>query len=89
LLSPSLEKRLEMIRFELAPGEATCETLQAHEGEECLVVLEGRMKAVLSDREIVLEEGDSIYLDRSLPHQLVNDGDSPASAICAISPPSF
>ena len=89
LLSPSLDKRVEMILFELAPGEATCETPQAHDGEECLVVLSGHMKATLPDREVVLEEGDSIQFDRALPHQLINDGDSPASAICAISPPSW
>jgi transcriptional regulator with XRE-family HTH domain len=89
LLSPSLDKRIEMLSFELSPGEATCETLMTHEGEECLVVISGQLKAVLPDREVILEAGDSIYFDRSLPHQLTNVGDTPALAICAISPPSF
>jgi transcriptional regulator with XRE-family HTH domain len=89
LLSPSLDKRIEMISFELPSGEATCETPMAHEGEECLVVVSGRLKVVLADREIILETGDSIYFERSLPHQLINIGDGTASAICAISPPSF
>jgi len=89
LLSPRLDKRIEMISFELPPGEATCDTPMAHEGEECLVVISGRMKAVLPDREVVLETGDSMYFERSLPHQLINIGDTSASAICAITPPSF
>jgi len=89
LLSPGLDRLIEVILFELGPGEATCETPMMHKGEECLTVLSGRLKAVIPDREVILEVGDSIYFDRSLPHQLINLGDEPASAICAISPPSF
>ena len=89
LLSPNLDKRIEMILFELPPGEASCDTLMAHEGEECLVVVSGQFKVVLPDQELTLEPGDSIYFERSLPHQLVNITDTSASAICAISPPSF
>jgi transcriptional regulator with XRE-family HTH domain len=89
LLTPNLSKRLEVILFKLSPGEATCEAPQAHEGEECLIVLSGCMKAVLPDQEVVLQEGDSIYFDRLLPHQLINVCDDVASAVCAISPPSF
>jgi transcriptional regulator with XRE-family HTH domain len=89
LLSPSLDKLIEVIAFELAPGEKTCESPMAHEGEECLTVLSGRLKVLLPDQEVILEAGDSIYFERSLPHQLTNVGDTAASAICAISPPSF
>lgn len=89
LLSPSLDKRIEMMSFELAPGETTCETPMAHEGEECLVVVTGQFKVVLPDREVILETGDSIYFERLLPHQLINTGNITATAICAISPPSF
>lgn len=89
LLTPGLHKRIETIYFELPPGEATCETPMAHEGEESLTVISGRMQVVLPDQEIVLETGDSIYIDRYLPHKLINVGEDTASAICAISPPSF
>lgn len=89
LLSPSLDRLVEVVIFELSPGEMTCEAPMTHEGEECLTVLSGRLKAVLPDQEVVLETGDSIYFERSLPHQLINVGETPASAICAISPPSF
>ena len=89
LLSPSLDKRIEMIFFELSPGEATCEAPMGHEGEENLTVTSGRMKIVMPDREEILEAGDSIYIDRLMPHQAINIGDRPASAFCAITPPSF
>ena len=89
LLSPTLDKRIEMMSFQLSPGEATCESPMAHEGEECLVLVSGSLQVVLPDREVRLEAGDSIYFDRFLPHQLINVGDCNAWAICAISPPSF
>ena len=89
LLSPNLDKIVEMLSFELPPGEATSEAPMAHAGEECLVVLSGQMKVVLPNQEVILRQGDSIYFERCLPHQLINVGEGPASAICAISPPSF
>lgn len=89
LLSPDLSKRIEMMYFELHSGEATCDSPMSHEGEECLVVLSGTMKIMMTDHEIILNKGDSIYFDRGLPHQLLNIGDEPTSAICAITPPSY
>jgi transcriptional regulator with XRE-family HTH domain len=39
-----------------------------HEGEELLFVLEGMMKFLHGNREYLLEEGDCIYFDSSIPH---------------------
>jgi transcriptional regulator with XRE-family HTH domain len=89
LLSPNLDRKIEMMFFEIPPGGATCEAPMSHNGEECLVVIHGRFKVVLPDREVILDAGDSIYFEWALPHRLVNVGDEPASALCAISPPSF
>ena len=89
LLSPDLGKRIEMMYTELQSGEATCDSPMSHEGEECLVVIAGTMKVVLTDQEVIVNKGDSIYFDRGLPHQLINIGDECASAICAITPPSY
>jgi transcriptional regulator with XRE-family HTH domain len=89
LLSPTLDKRVEVIFFELPPGGQSCEVPMAHSGEEHLTVLSGRLKVIMPDREAILEEGDCIYFNEMLPHQVINIGDRLASAICAISPPSF
>ena len=43
----------------------------SHEGQEFNLVLEGRMKFVINNRELVLEEGDSIWFDSGLPHGMV------------------
>ncbi|MCJ2513552.1 MAG: cupin domain-containing protein, partial [Candidatus Thermoplasmatota archaeon] len=37
-----------------------------HKGEECGVILEGKLKGIIGGQVVVLEEGDSIYLDSSI-----------------------
>ena len=39
-----------------------------HGGQEFNRVLEGRMRIVIDNKELILNEGDSIYFDASLPH---------------------
>ncbi len=89
LLSPNSRRRLEMFRMELEPGAATFEEPMAHHGEECATVLEGRICVEVGGKAYDLDAGDSIYFDSGLPHRAVNIGDSTASMISAVSPPSF
>ncbi len=42
--------------------------LNSHEGEEFNMVLDGRMLFTIDGKELILEEGDSIYFDSSRPH---------------------
>lgn len=39
-----------------------------HTGQEFNLVLEGRMLLKINNKELILEEGDSIYFDSELPH---------------------
>lgn len=39
-----------------------------HNGQEFNMVLEGRMLLQINDKDLIMEEGDSIYFDSSLPH---------------------
>jgi len=43
---------------------------RTHDGEEFLHVLEGEVKVTLGDHTDVLEPGDSIYYDSSIPHRV-------------------
>ncbi len=43
-------------------------TLYQHEGEEILFVIQGTMKFTHGDEEYIVNEGDCIYFDSSLPH---------------------
>jgi transcriptional regulator with XRE-family HTH domain len=39
-----------------------------HQGQEFNLILEGRMKIQINGKDLILEEGDSIYFDSSQPH---------------------
>lgn len=41
---------------------------RSHDGQEFNFVLEGRMLLDINGKELILEEGDSIYFDSALPH---------------------
>jgi len=43
-------------------------SFNSHPGQEFNFMLEGRMKFFLNDKEMILEEGDSIYFNCGLPH---------------------
>ena len=42
--------------------------LNSHEGEEFNFVLSGRMLVRINEKELILNEGDSIYFNARLPH---------------------
>ncbi len=41
-----------------------------HTGQEFNLILEGRMLMQINGKDLIMEEGDSIYFDSSLPHGL-------------------
>ncbi|MDL2222945.1 XRE family transcriptional regulator [Bacteroidales bacterium OttesenSCG-928-M11] len=42
--------------------------LNTHEGQEFNYILEGKMLLHINGKDLILEEGDSIYFDSSYPH---------------------
>src|ERR671918_2380827 len=87
LVSPDLKRKIEMIIVRLKPGLDS--SAMSHEGEECALVLRGRVAITVGDAEYELDEGDSIYYDSGLPHKARAIGDEPAEVVSAITPPNF
>jgi transcriptional regulator with XRE-family HTH domain len=87
LVSPDLRRKIEMIIVRLKPGLDSA--AMAHEGEECALVLRGRVVITVGDVDYELNEGDSIYYDSGLPHKARAAGDQPAEIVSAITPPNF
>ena len=56
-----------LVTVEPAPADAPMH-LNSHEGQEMNYVLEGRLLLSLNGKELVLNVGDSLYFDSSLPH---------------------
>lgn len=88
LLTPDLQGPFEMIWVELGPGVPEPETYQ-HAGQECVLLLEGRVTYNLGALAYNLEEGDSITFPGDIPHRAVNPGPGVAKLVATMAPPSF
>ena len=58
--------------------------LNRHPGQEFNYVIEGVLKIVINGRELVLNEGDSLYFDSSAPHGMKAVGNASARFIAII-----
>jgi quercetin dioxygenase-like cupin family protein len=55
-----------------------------HEGQEFNMILEGNMLVLINGRELILEEGDSLWFDSGLPHGMKALGGKPATFLAII-----
>ncbi|MBM4276516.1 MAG: helix-turn-helix domain-containing protein [Deltaproteobacteria bacterium] len=79
-------KKMEpyFLTIPLAPKE---NALFQHKGEEILFVLEGKMKFYHGEKEFIVEEGDCIYFDGSVPHYGVCEGNREVKCLMVIYTP--
>lgn len=89
LLSPNSRGKLEVLYMLLEPGGVTGEELYTHAGEECGLVIKGKIKVALGDDEYLLKKGDSITFQSITPHKVQNIGKTQAIIVWANTPPSF
>jgi len=61
------DRHMEPFLVTLEPSE-TDEERSTHDGQEFILVLEGKMEVRLRDHIHLLEPGDSIYYDSTIPH---------------------
>jgi transcriptional regulator with XRE-family HTH domain len=87
LLTPNLRGPFEVLALDLAPQAASGEEALGHDSEECLLVLRGCVDVELAGQVYTLAEGDSISIQRNLPHRVVNHGATSAELLTIISPP--
>jgi transcriptional regulator with XRE-family HTH domain len=84
MLTPLQLEGLRMMIAHLPPGAATGDAAHSHEGEECHLVLEGKILAQQGEDEAILEAGDSFSWKACVPHRVVNIGDTPAKVLIAV-----
>jgi transcriptional regulator with XRE-family HTH domain len=89
LLTPNLQRKLEVMLSESELDEQGPEEWYNHEGEEFGFVLEGQLEVTVDDEVHLLEAGDSIYYQSHLPHRMKRIGDAPCKSIWVVTPPSF
>ena len=89
LLTPGLSGQLGMIRAQIGAGWNNESAPFQHEGEECVIVVEGELVVVVGGERYELVLGDAITYDASIPHWYANETDRSAALIGAMTPPSF
>ena len=55
-------------------AESSPIAVTTHAGQECDIVIKGRLKVQVGEHTEILEEGDSIYYDSSTPHGMIAIG---------------
>lgn len=75
--------------FRIAPSAGSGESY-AHEGEEFLYILRGKLEISIADGEpLCLQEGDSFYFESSNEHRWRNPGKKDALVLWVNTPPTF
>lgn len=88
LLSPDLNRQMEMFKATLHSGQETSKELFAHSGEEVIHVLSGIMHIQIGDEPYDLETGDTIHFDSGKPHKIACAGDETLVFISTTTPPA-
>ncbi len=90
LLTPALDRNLEVFITELNPHGTTGDELYVHgDSEELLLVLDGTIEFHLADEVFQLETWDSITFRSSTPHLAKETSGKLAKLLFAQTPPSF
>jgi len=89
LVTPDLNRAFEMVWVEFSPGASTEKHPYVHQGEECGLVLDGKLEVHLGDEVFTLERGDSITFQSTVPHWHRNPGTTRTRTVWAVVPPSF
>lgn len=77
------DRNMEPFLIDVAPSENTAPVLSSHEGEEFLFVLSGAVQVTLGRETHILQQGDSIYYDSIVPHE-VRAADTACARILAV-----
>lgn len=88
LLVPDLQGTISMLHIEMPPRFTNEGDPFRHPGEECMLVLKGKIETHAEERTFLLTEGDSIRFASTTPHWYRTFGRG-ADLITAMTPPSL
>ncbi|MDJ0918693.1 MAG: cupin domain-containing protein [Woeseiaceae bacterium] len=82
-------KAIQFLKERYEPGSGTGRHDIRHEGEECGLVLSGRLTVTVNEQTEVLGPGDAYYFDSDQPHSFENRHNEVCELITACTPPTF
>lgn len=80
---------IQLLEESYEPGASTGRHALSHEGEECGIILSGRLQVDVGDQSEVLKSGDAYYFKSDQPHRFQNPGREKCRLVSACTPPSF
>lgn len=80
-------ERSQAVEIVLQPGRSTGQTDGSYGGDEWIFVLEGRGRAIVSGRHLVIEPGTAILVEAGEEHELENSGTEPLRTLHVLAPP--
>jgi mannose-6-phosphate isomerase-like protein (cupin superfamily)/DNA-binding XRE family transcriptional regulator len=83
-LTALAEKDAEFLEINYAPGAMSGANMSHHEGREFGLILEGELVIELGIESYTLRAGDSIILESTTPHRLINKGTHPMRAVWVV-----
>ena len=83
------DKAIQFLHECYEPGATTGKHQLRHEGEECGLVLSGRLDLTVDGITETLRAGDAYYFASHRPHRFANTGRSVCEVITACTPPTF
>jgi len=89
LLSKNLQGKIEFLLAIYEVGATTGPEPYTHRGEECALILKGKLEIQIGSFTYTLGKDDSISFSCEIPHRVKNVGKVPSVSIWCITPPSF
>jgi len=83
-LTAHAEEEAEFLEINYAPGAMSGASMSHHEGREFGFILEGELVIELGFESYTLKAGDSIILESTTPHRLINKGSQPMRAVWVV-----
>jgi transcriptional regulator with XRE-family HTH domain len=78
--------RMGCMVVHLEPGTSSFDTPKQHPQEQCVLLLQGRLKVELGTETFFLEEGDSTHYDGLIAHRFVSVGEQGAVYLLVVAP---
>lgn len=82
-------RALQMLHEFYEPGRDSGRHVLSHEGEECGLIIAGRLEVTVGDDVSILGVGDAYYFASTTPHRFRNIGDTVCEVVSACTPPTF
>ena len=89
MITPDLSSKLQVILVEAEAGASSGEEAFVHGGEECCLILSGKVEMDIGPDHFQLESGDSLYFSSTLPHRWKNVSKEKFSMLLVVTPPAY